>query len=51
MGGVPGGIAKAFGLDDGPAHGKGAIVKRQALGDATPSLNTCRPIIGITAVK
>jgi hypothetical protein len=30
-----GGIAKAFGLDDGPTHRKAAIVKGQALGDAT----------------
>jgi hypothetical protein len=32
---MPGGIAKASGLDDGPAHTKAAIVKGQALGDAT----------------
>ena len=32
---VPGGIAKASGLDDGPTHTPAAIVKGQALGDAT----------------
>jgi hypothetical protein len=32
---MPGGIAKAFGLDDGPTHTKAAIVKGRALGDAT----------------
>jgi hypothetical protein len=37
---VPGGIAKAFGLDDGPTHTKAAIVKGRALGDATHTLNT-----------
>jgi hypothetical protein len=31
----PGGIAKALGLDDGLAYRKAAIVKGQALGDAT----------------
>jgi molybdopterin adenylyltransferase len=31
----PGGIAKASGLDDGPTPAKAAIVKGQALGDAT----------------
>ena len=35
-----GGIAKASGLDDGPTHTKTAIVKGQALGDATRTLNT-----------
>jgi hypothetical protein len=35
-----GGIAKAFGLGDGPTHRKAAIVKGQALGDATQTLNT-----------
>jgi hypothetical protein len=34
-GAMPGGIAKAFGFDDGPTHTQGAIVKGQALGDAT----------------
>jgi hypothetical protein len=37
---VPGGIAKTFGLDDGPTHTKAAIVKGQALGDATQELNS-----------
>jgi len=37
---VSGGIAKAFGLDDGPAHMQAAIVKGRALGDATQALNT-----------
>jgi hypothetical protein len=32
---APSGIAKAFGLDDGPMHLKAAIVKGRALGDAT----------------
>ena len=35
-----GGIAKVFGLDDGPTHGQTAIVKGQALGDATRTRNT-----------
>jgi hypothetical protein len=32
---VSGGIAKAFGLDDGPTHTKAAIAKGAALDDAT----------------
>jgi hypothetical protein len=32
---LSGGIAKAFGLDDGPTHRKAAIVKGRALGDTT----------------
>ena len=32
---LSGGIAKAFGLDDGPTHAEVAIAKGRALGDAT----------------
>jgi hypothetical protein len=31
----PGGIAKAFGLDDGPTHTQAAIAKPGGLDDAT----------------
>jgi hypothetical protein len=37
---MAGGIAKAFGLDDGPAHIQAAIAKGCALDNATLALNT-----------
>jgi hypothetical protein len=36
----PGGIAKASGFDDGPAHAKAASAKGRALDDATQISNT-----------
>ncbi|MCX5646892.1 MAG: hypothetical protein NTZ17_19765 [Phycisphaerae bacterium] len=35
---MPGSIAKASGLDDGPTHTKAAIAKGQALDEATQTL-------------
>jgi hypothetical protein len=50
-----GGIAKAFGFDDGPTHRKAAIVKGRALGDATRarrelSLKASLPPVRIAAM-